>query len=74
MRSFRTTRCAAHGHREVTIELAVELPIPQIERFLLDYVEDAVARGTQFLPGQTLRVEWAQLVPTPGSYLAALQA
>jgi len=61
MQTFRTTTCAAHGHREVTLQLTRALPIPNIERMLLGYFESAVARGTTFLPGQTVRVGWATL-------------
>jgi len=61
MPTFRTTTCAAHGHREVTLQLTRALPIPNIERNLLDYFEGAVARGTKFLPGQTVRIGWATL-------------
>lgn len=58
---FKTTRCAAHGHPEFTLRLARALPIPDIERVLLGYFEGAVARGTKFLPGQTVQFGWATL-------------
>ena len=61
MQTFRTTTCAAHGHPEVTLQVGRPLPIPNIERMLLGYFEGAVARGTKFLPGQTVRVGWATL-------------
>jgi hypothetical protein len=61
MQTFRTTTCAAHGHPEVTLQLARPLPLPGVERMLLGYFEDAVARGTRFAAGQTVRVGWALL-------------
>ena len=61
MQTFRTTTCAAHGHPEVTLQVTRALPIPNIERLLLGYFEGAVARGTTFLAGQTVRVGWATL-------------
>lgn len=52
--TFVTTRCAAHGHPEVTITFDDEPLVPDGERLLLDHVEAAVARGTRFSAGQTL--------------------
>ena len=56
-----TTSCGEHGHREFTIRLSRSLPIPGAHRMLTGYLEGAVARGTQFLPGETIRFGWALL-------------
>jgi len=57
--SFRTSRCAAHRHPEFTIVFRRPMPIPSLERMLLDHFEEAVAAGTRFLPGQIVRAGWA---------------
>jgi hypothetical protein len=56
MQTFRTTSCAKHGHREVTVQLAAKAVIPKGEELLLSYFEDSVANGTQFKPGQTIAI------------------
>lgn len=58
---YRTTGCAAHGHREFTLAFAHDVPVPGLERMLLGYFEGAVAQGTQFKPGQTVQLGWATL-------------
>ena len=54
-----TTRCAAQGHPEFVLEcqddIAFMLP------FLLQFLEDRVAAGTVFRPGQSLQMGWSTL-------------
>jgi len=57
----RTTGCAAHGHPEITLVTTKRMPVPGIERLLLDYFEEGVAHGTKFLPGQSVQLGWATL-------------
>lgn len=61
MHTFRTTRCSAAGHPEVTLQLVADSPIPDVHQLLLDYFEAAVARGSKFLPGQTVQLGWSVL-------------
>jgi hypothetical protein len=61
MQQHRTTKCAAAGHREFTIQFAQKSPIPGAQDILLSYFEGAVGRGTKFLPGQTVQVGWSVL-------------
>jgi hypothetical protein len=59
--TYRTDGCHRHGHRELTIHLADAPPIPRLERVLLDFVEERVARGATFAPGQTVQLGWSTL-------------
>lgn len=59
LRTARTTTCTAHGHRELTLQLAT-LPVG-LESVLLDYFESAVAAGTTFTPDQTVQLGGAIL-------------
>ncbi len=61
MQQHRTTQCAKHGHREFTIQLAEDSPIPNVARVLVDYFEEGVAGGVSFLPGQIVRLGWSLL-------------
>ena len=61
MQTYRTTRCAGHGHRELTVQIAAPSPIPAAQQILIQYFEGAVAAGTTFAPGQTVRLGWATL-------------
>lgn len=61
MIQHRTTQCTAHGHREFTIQLAKAPPIPDAHRMLIGFLEDGVAGGATFLPGQIVRIGWALL-------------
>ncbi len=56
MQTFRTSGCAKHGHREVTVQFNERPVIPNGERLLISYFEDAVGKGTQFKPGQTIGI------------------
>jgi hypothetical protein len=61
VQTFRTTRCAPHGHPEVTLQLSTPVPIPGVETMLLRYFEEAVAAGTRFQAGETVRLGWSTL-------------
>src|SRR5512139_172773 len=61
MQAHRTTKCSAAGHREFTVQLAKPPPIAGLHEFLTDYFEGAVARGTKFLPNQTVQMGWSVL-------------
>jgi hypothetical protein len=61
MKTHRTSKCSALGHREFTIQLRASSPVPSVERILLDFFEDSVARGTKFVPGQTVQLGWSTL-------------
>lgn len=54
MNTFVTTACTGHGHPEVAITFVEPPIVPHGERLLLGYLENAVAKGTRFEPGQTL--------------------
>ena len=56
MQSYRTSGCAKHGHREITVQFDERPVIPNGERLLISYFEDAVAKGAQFKPGQTIGI------------------
>jgi hypothetical protein len=58
---FRTTRCVEHDHPELTIRFASRPPVPNLERMLLGYFEDEVAKGTRFATGQIIQLGWAML-------------
>jgi hypothetical protein len=62
MQAHRTTKCNDFGHREITLQLAAPMKIPNAHGALLDYFERAVARGTKFLPEQTIRFGWSTLM------------
>lgn len=53
---FRTQGCSKHSHPELTFQFAVRVPIPGLERVLLDYFEGEVARGVRFAPGQKIDI------------------
>ena len=58
---FKTRTCSQRGHREFTLVFREPRPVPQLEEMLLSYFERAVARGTEFKPGQIVQVGWAML-------------
>jgi hypothetical protein len=61
VQAHQTTKCTASGHREFTIQLANKPPIAGLENMLLNYFEATIARGTKFLPGQTIQMGWSLL-------------
>lgn len=61
MHTFTTTSCSQSGHREVTLQLVHTLPVPNLERILLDYFETAVKRGAKYVPDQIIRFGWSVL-------------
>ena len=60
MQTYVTRRCSGFGHPEITLQLREQRSVP-VERMLLGYFEQAVARGSKFLPGQTVQVGSATL-------------
>jgi hypothetical protein len=58
---FRTTQCRRHGHAEFTLVIEQKLPVPALEKILVSYFEDQVARGTTFKVGETVQFGWAML-------------
>jgi len=64
---FRTRECAQHGHPEFTLHFREPLLVPNLERGLMRFLEEGVARGTKFAAG-----EGEVVAPLDGSYLAAL--
>ena len=58
--SFRTTTCAKRGHPEFTLRVARPV-VPSLEHILLSYLEEAVAGGATFVPGETLQFGWSTL-------------
>ncbi|MDP2273411.1 MAG: hypothetical protein Q8N23_02450 [Archangium sp.] len=61
MKEFRTTQCAAFDHAEFTLRFLRDVPVPDLEKMLIGYFENAVATGTRFKPGQTVQLGWATL-------------
>jgi hypothetical protein len=59
--TFRTSQCARYGHPEFTLSFSQQRPVPGLERLLLGYFENGVARGAKFLPGQVVQLGWAAL-------------
>lgn len=61
MQSYRTTGCEKFGHREFTIQLEEEPPVPDLHKILIDFFEEGVAAKTVFSPGETVNVGWSVL-------------
>ena len=59
MPEISTTKCRPVGHPELTVKY--KSPVPGFHTPLFDYFENAVARGTKFVPGQTLQLGWSTL-------------
>lgn len=60
-RSYRTSVGARFDHPEFTVRFAEQPLVPGAAESVLDYVQDAVANGTRFEPGQTIAMGWAML-------------
>ena len=58
--TYRTSQCGRYGHPEFTLIFSKQQPVP-VERMLLGYFENGVARGAKFLPGQVVQLGWAAL-------------
>jgi len=51
-----TRSCGRHGHAEFVVDVG---DVPQIDAtWLIGYLEDAVAEGARFVPGETLQIGW----------------
>lgn len=61
VQAYRTTKCTAAGHREVTLQLSKPPPLTDMHQMLINYFEAAAARGTRFLPDQTVQIGWSLL-------------
>jgi len=61
VQAHRTTKCTAAGHRELTVQVSKQPPIADLHQMLIHYFEASVARGTKFLPGQTVQIGWSLL-------------
>jgi hypothetical protein len=72
---FRTTKCSAAQHREFTVRFGAPCPVPNLERMLLGYFEEAVAAGTRFKAGETVQLGWAvlRLIDRPDGTLGVLE-
>lgn len=59
MEVLHTTTCASHGHPEFRVSFNPKLvPVPYDARWLVGWLEDSVARGERFAPGQTCQIGW----------------
>lgn len=58
---LRSTSCAQHGHREITLQLTEPLPVPGLEQMLMSFFELRVAKGAKFEPGQVVQFGGASL-------------
>jgi hypothetical protein len=56
---LRTTSCRRHGHPEfrVTYDGAI-VPVDGDVKWFIDWLEESVARGVRYSPGQTCQVGW----------------
>ena len=60
MAVLRTTNCRAHGHPEFEIAFDPALvPVENDVHSFLAWLEQSVAEGEHYLPGQTCQVGWA---------------
>lgn len=61
---YRTGIGAHHDHPEFVIRLS-KPPVPGLQdalaQWLLDYLQDSIAEGTRFSPGETIQVGWRTL-------------
>jgi hypothetical protein len=56
---MRTTSCSLHGHPEFQINYDPAIvKVKGDARWLVDWLEEAVARGERFTHGQTVQVGW----------------
>jgi hypothetical protein len=60
-RCYRTSVGARSDHPEFTVRFAEQPLVSGAEAFVLDYLQDAMAGGTRFEPGQTIGVGSAAL-------------
>lgn len=56
---LHTTTCARHGHPEFRVRFDPKLvPIENDRRWLIGWLEESVARGERFQPGETCQIGW----------------
>lgn len=59
MEVLHTTTCARHGHPEFRVSFDPKLvPVPDDVRWLVGWLEESVARGVRYEPGQTCQIGW----------------
>jgi hypothetical protein len=59
MQVLQTTTCASHGHPEFRLSYDPKLvPVPGDALWLANWLEESVARGERFQPGQTCQIGW----------------
>jgi hypothetical protein len=56
-----TGNCSKHGHPEFTLICDDESVFESQMKWLLDWLEEEVLHGKQFLPDQTVQVGWSLL-------------
>jgi hypothetical protein len=54
----RTTRCTVHGHAEFVLRYDPQLTLDGDVEWLTSYLEQSVAKGTTYLPSQTVQIGW----------------
>jgi hypothetical protein len=60
-----TSKCSQHGHPEFVLE-AGETSIPEVHlRDLVRTIEEMVAQGSVFKPGDTIRIGWMSTLVQP---------
>ena len=57
----RTQNCSKHGHPEFSLVCDDASVFERQVKWLLDWLEEEVSRGKQFLPDQTVQVGWSVL-------------
>jgi hypothetical protein len=55
-----TTQCHKYNHPEFTLEVGPEVIEPDLD-WLIRYLEESVAQGTRYVPGQTVQLGWTIL-------------
>jgi hypothetical protein len=55
---LRTEGCSNQGHREFELHLDPAVALPRDGEWLLRHLEETVAAGEKYEPGQTLRIGW----------------
>lgn len=58
---FRTATCVDSDHPEFTLVFEDEPTSPNIVGWILDHLENAVAEGMRFAPGETIGIGWRSL-------------
>lgn len=59
LRTIKTTRCMRHGHPEITLAFDPDGVLEGDAAWFASVLEDMVASGSRFLPGQSLALGWS---------------